>query len=989
MDSTVYNDYINIYTLLKNFQSAFYAEDYYQILHLFLKELQKNIDLDSITFINTSRPTLSFTTASSLPLEFLTFIKNSNNNSEIIAKSFMHQYPYQLIFPTNTENHSNGYILFCKDNSDVWENEEKELIKFMNKLLGDIYTQKIMRGKKMFTELLNSINANIYVTDPETDNIIFMNDKMKAVYQLEDFTQQKCWQVFKKNSQQRCADCPIPILKEETNQCYLWEEHSSYNDHIYQNYDCMIEWWDGRHVHIQHSVDITDITQMKKDAMYDELTGIFNRRAGKSHMSRQIVKAKKEGKPIIVCLYDMNHLKETNDTFGHHVGDEMLKKVSVCISHTLSDSDIFFRLSGDEFIISFYDCTLQHVNAHMHSILEELKTIEKNEGLDYQLNFCYGLFEVLPQSALSLNEIIMSADEKMYIWKRKSHLKTAVLKTQHQSHSQQKFDYNKDLLYNALMKSTDDYIFICNMKTNTFKYTPAMAEEFAFPNEILTNAAVIFGDKIHPDDKPEFLNSNQQIADGRTDSHIVEYRALNKNNEWVWLRCHGHVEYDENDEPSLFAGFISNLGKKNYRDILTGLYNKFEFEKQIKEKNGPFAMIMLNINDFKSINNLYDRTFGDNILRIAGQNLQTLLHKEATVFKLDGDVFALLLQETSPKELVRLFNKIQNYAFAKHSYEGKNYSCSFTAGAVLAPKDGQTYLELTKNCEMSLQYGKLYARNKMTIFQYSFLEEQTQTLKLMNALKLDMMNQFHHFSLMYQPKVKATTQEIIGFEALCRWSHPLFPEVGPGTFIPLLETSGDILALGSWVFAQALIQLKKWLQFQPNIKISINVSYVQLVEEHFITFVKTCVTKHQVPYHSIIIELTETSIAKNYQFVIEIIHQLRTLGIQIAMDDFGKGYSSLSLLKEEPLDIIKIDQSFVRNIQEDLFNLAFMKFIIELCHQIHLKVVVEGVETREELLTINTFHPDYIQGYYTGKPMQSEDALLLIQQKIDNSDNFY
>ena len=220
---------------------------------------------------------------------------------------------------------------------------------------------------------------------------------------------------------------------------------------------------------------------------------------------------------------------------------------------------------------------------------------------------------------------------------------------------------------------------------------------------------------------------------------------------------------------------------------------------------------------------------------------------------------------------------------------------------------------------------------------------------------------------------------------MCRWKNPYFQNIGPDTFIPILENSGDIIPLGKWIFNQSLLQLKEWILYNSSIMMSINVSHVQLMENNFVLFIEQTLHKYHIPAQQVIIELTETAIAQSAYLVIQRIKELRALGVQIAMDDFGKGYSSLSLLKDEPLDIIKIDRSFVKDIKKDTFNATFMKSMIELCHQIQLKVVVEGIETKGELEIIETFNPDYIQGYYTGKPMQTDDSIQLILKKnVDN-----
>lgn len=168
------------------------------------------------------------------------------------------------------------------------------------------------------------------------------------------------------------------------------------------------------------------------------------------------------------------------------------------------------------------------------------------------------------------------------------------------------------------------------MKTGVFRYPPAMVAEFGLPGEVIPNAAAVWGAKVHPHDKRIFLESNQEITDGRTDVHCVEYRAQNVRGEWVWLRCRGHLERDENGAPALFAGFITNLGKKNRIDPLTGLFNKFELEDDVQRALDaadphPLIFMMLGIDGLKRINSLYDRVFGDEVIRITAQRLQSLL----------------------------------------------------------------------------------------------------------------------------------------------------------------------------------------------------------------------------------------------------------------------------------------------------------------------------------------------------------------------------
>ncbi|WP_044600070.1 diguanylate cyclase domain-containing protein [Candidatus Stoquefichus massiliensis] len=971
-----------MYQHCKDFHQFFLKNQYNDIFDSLFHTLNQIMDIDNIcSFFIVDHHNHFYSVKKNIL--FHDQLLNSQDIDSINESFYDHlsNHYHVCLIPIQYTNKKHGYLIFSKNREKVdFDNDEKELLKNIGSIYGDFLDNQMNYQSELFNQsfiekVLNHIDANAYITNPYTDEILYINDKMIKDFHLKNPLGKKCWQVFQRNMGGRCPQCPIHQLIKDPQKCISWEEKSTHNQRIYQNYDSMIEWFDHSLVHFQYSLDITTFKKIESDAHYDDLTGIYNRRNGKYELSLLMNKAQKENKNIIICLYDLDHLKTINDLYGHQSGDEFIQMITQTVSSIIHHNNLFFRLSGDEFIIAFYDYQQYEVNQQMLKILKELEKIQVQDKIPYTLSFCFGLYEVLPQSQLSLNDVITHADEKMYSYKKKNHLRKALLDLKTHSPIAANFDYNKNLLYDALVKSTDDYIFVCNMKTGVFKYPPAMVDEFEFPSDVLTNAAAVFGAKIHPDDKYEFLNSNQQITDGRTDSHIVEYRALNKHNEYVWLRCCGHVEYDENNEPTLFAGFISNLGRKNYRDNLTGLYNQFEFEKRIQECHTPFTMMIINISHFKIINQLYNREFGDHVLRIISHSLQTILHKQAILYKLDGDEFGILYKETNHHEIQQIIHQIQNFADEKHIYEGHPFTIRFHGGITISPQDGTDYLELRRNCEIALQHSKHNTHSPFTFFNTHLLKEETYVLRLQNTLKQSMINHFEGFSLVYQPKVESVTHQLMGFEVLIRWYHSDFPQIGPGRFIPILEDMGGIVELGNWIFEQSLIKFKTFLNYQENLMISINVSYVQLFHEGFIDFVKKMISLHDVPIYQIILELTETSVVNDNQHAVDIINQLRSLGFLIAMDDFGKGSSSLSLLKDEPLDIIKIDQSFVRNIKNDSFNYGFTKFMINFCHQLHLLVVVEGVETEEELHIIDEFHPDYIQGYYISYPLSYEKTI--------------
>ncbi len=220
-----------------------------------------------------------------------------------------------------------GELLFIRDiHEGDFTQKDKEVLKdiahfytsvFIDK---DTYLHNLLNNNTIFSQFLDNIKANVLITNPHTDEILYINEHMKKNYRLDNPIGLQCWKVLQKNAYHRCDNCPVKLLIENPQQCYSWEEMSSFDNHVYQNYDCMVEWFDHSLVHFQYSVDITAIKQLTIDASFDELTGIYNRKFGKQALQNQILKARDDNKNIILCLFDIDHLKQINDSYGHHDG---------------------------------------------------------------------------------------------------------------------------------------------------------------------------------------------------------------------------------------------------------------------------------------------------------------------------------------------------------------------------------------------------------------------------------------------------------------------------------------------------------------------------------------------------------------------------------------------------------------------------------------------------------------------------------------------
>lgn len=830
-----------------------------------------------------------------------------------------------------------------------------------------------------FTSVFNQLTTNIFIKDAETDVIVYMNDAMKREFGQIHPEGKRCWEILQRGLTDKCPFCSERDKKGGF-RAGIRHERNTLTGRIYKHYDSLTE-WQGRTYCICNFVDVTEYEELSEAADLDDLTRIYNRRAGREKLAEMIEDARRENITLTVALIDVNGLKKINDQYGHGEGDNLLTSMACVTKGCLGEQDIIFRLSGDEFVLVFYNQNQQAAEKLMREISRRLHDEREKYSIFYEATFSYGLMEVYPGDRYTLSDIIRRADEQMYIQKRSYHImraKEGLLKDGQRRMGTKQFVYDKEHLYDALASSTEDYIFVGNMKTGTFRYSPAMVEEFGLPGEIVENAAAFWSGLIHPNDENVFLESNQEIADGRTDSHNIEYRARNTRGEWIWLRCRGRMIKDTQGCPDLFAGMITNLGKKNQMDHMTGLYNRFEFEGNIKKYMVDYPdlqrlqIMILDMDAFKNINDLFDRAFGDEVLRITAQRISSILPSNARIYRLDGDEFGIIILNGEEEDYLRIFNSIQHKFHGQQEYNGKKYYCTVSGGYAVYPTDADNYLDLLKCANYSLEHSKLEGKDRITRFSEDILKEKERKLELAELLRGSIDRGFAGFSISYQPQVESETGTLYGAEALARWRCAKYGNVSPGEFIPLLEQSGLIVPLGSWVLYHAVEQCRKWCELKPDFHMSINLSYRQLLEGDIVANIQETLEALHVQPGNVTLELTETYLIKEDAGTRDILEKMKKMGINLAMDDFGIGYSSLFSLKNIPVDIVKIDRGFVKGITSDLFNATFVRAITELCHDVGKKVCLEGVETKEEYDVVKNSGLELIQGFYFGYPINAE-----------------
>ncbi|HCU2600331.1 TPA: GGDEF and EAL domain-containing protein [Clostridioides difficile] len=535
-----------------------------------------------------------------------------------------------------------------------------------------------------------------------------------------------------------------------------------------------------------------------------------------------------------------------------------------------------------------------------------------------------------------------------------------------------------EIFFELLSQSTEDYIFFWDINRNKFKISSAIFDEFNLSKEIEFDLVNCWSKIVYPDDVQIWKDDIQELLHGKKGEHNLEYRLINKYEEIVWISCRGKVYVSDDPKTIFLVGRIKNIGEKNKFDSITGTWNREQFEHRmnylIKEKiykNG--AMFIMDIDNFKNINEKYGHSYGDKVLRAIATEVLEYLPKDVRLYRLDGDEFAFFYPMCTKETIEKIYEKIQMYTNTQHEIESNKYYCTVTAGVAMYPEDGDNYLDLFKHADIALDIAKISGKNRIKFFSQELYENKLKVISMQQKLRECVENNFNDFELFFQPQVNAVTKEVIGAEVLLRWHSSTYGEVSPVEFIPILEQSNLIIPVGKWIIKEAVKQCKEWHKINPDFKISVNVSYIQLKEDFFRDFIVECLVEYQLRPEFLILELTENCWIPDINLLNDKFISLKGIGVYIAIDDFGTGYSSLNYLKELSVNIIKIERSFVKNITYNSYEYTFLEYIIKLAHIINLKVCVEGIESYEEYDIVKSLGVDIIQGFLFGRPVSASE----------------
>ena len=414
-----------------------------------------------------------------------------------------------------------------------------------------------------------------------------------------------------------------------------------------------------------------------------------------------------------------------------------------------------------------------------------------------------------------------------------------------------------------------------------------------------------------------------------------------------------------------------------HNDFLTGLYNRMKCEVDLRkvirrtEKAGlKGAVLFIDLDDFKHINDGLGHQYGDILLQQIAAGLTGIPGIRGHCYRMGGDEFIIIIGPELYDELGKMVANIKTLFNKPWYLMETEYFCTMSMGIAVFPDNSVDVHEITRMADVAMYEAKRSGKNGYAYYSSEVENSTAKRLDIENNMRQAVSTGIDEFVVFYQPVVNVNTQMCTSCEALVRWDSKALGFMGPGEFIPLAEYLGLITSIGDYVLEEACRRCKLWNDNgHPDFYINVNLSVVQLLQKNVVENIKRILDKTGVNPKNIVLEITESFAINDMQRVMDIITGLKKLGPRIALDDFGTGYSSLNYIKQLPLDIIKVDKTFIDDIVEDDYAQAFIKLIVDLSKTIGTKIVVEGVEHKEQFELLKSLGVDYIQGYYFGKPV--------------------
>ncbi|MDO5336208.1 MAG: EAL domain-containing protein [Eubacteriales bacterium] len=716
---------------------------------------------------------------------------------------------------------------------------------------------------------------------------------------------------------------------------------------------------------------------------HDQLTGALNRSAYKEK------EKKLQGNICVGILYsDVSGLKRENDLFGHAAGDRLICRCYEMLCQAF-DKGFIYRMGGDEFMVICTNITHREFQEKCY----RLRSVINRGDCHLAIGASWGcLLEN------SIEALASKAEEEMYRDKREYYNKmNSVTGIRHEYRDpdmrgnwvgrkpqtdiktlKQYLQHNPDSLA-PMIESTEIAdspicLYLGDLRTNIFYISDNMREIFGFGSNTVYDLLTKWERRIcHQEDLESYRRDIKNIWNNNQKKHDFKYRVYDGEGKMIWIHCRGILYRDENGEPRYFAGFVSR--PEFLVDPVTNLprENAAVSKLEIIRQRGQHTIVFgIGLKHFAEINETKGRAVADSLLQDISMYWENQMSNKAWFYRLDGVAFMAVIKPECTESVDSLIASLRDsvkYYFRKWNVVVKS-CCSFCVFHY--PSDIETPEIFVEKVISFIEVAKSQTENEYISYSAQTIDKYKENAGLVLRLSEDVVNSYYNFRIVIQPIVSAAEGKIEGGEVLLRWRY-MDRDVPPAIFIPLLEKKGLISQVGRWVFEEAVRHCARIVADHPRFHLSFNVSYLQIMDEGFIPFMEEMLKKYRINGKNLIMELTEAHFDDEPEKLMRFLNGCKKLGMSIALDDFGSGYSSMGLLIKYPSNVVKLDRSLLNGLTDSPDKQMFLKTVIFACHQFGKLVCVEGVEEPEEVQIVQETGSDMIQGYHFYRPLELGD----------------